>query len=239
MGVQQANRAAEVNEMWRVRQKELELDERQMRRLKDGDRVESDRHLVGSSEQSSRLKEVDGNAASCQPRKRGSEGFSLHEDGSLKDEEVEEFLNSRKKRGRGSVGSRMEEPGPYLIPSSSLGLSEKLNSDSRIGEEWEQRVLGPEKPSFLKSEDEKIECFLARDKRKERDSVERSKDRHRSKKEKTHHKKKKDKKSKKKDKKSKKRHVIRLVDRHNQPIKVGSYTDCFPLWNNLIFPERF
>ncbi|XP_068652970.1 uncharacterized protein [Aristolochia californica] len=203
LGVQQANRAVEVNEMWRVRQKELELDENQIHRSKDKGRVENDRHHVGSSERSSRYMEVDRNAASCLPGKRGNEDCYLNEDGSLRDDEVEEFLHSRRKRGRGTVGSRMDEAGPYLMPSSSLDSSEKHNSDVRVGEEWEQRVLGPEKPSFLSSDNRGTECFVTCDGRNDK---ERSKDRRRSKKEKTHHKKKKDKKLKKKDKESKKRH---------------------------------
>ncbi|KAF4390082.1 hypothetical protein G4B88_005000 [Cannabis sativa] len=60
-GVQQANRAVEINEMWRVRQKELELDDRLKDRSKD-------------------------------QRSNGA----------------------RAKRGRGAVGPRMDETGPYL-----------------------------------------------------------------------------------------------------------------------------
>lgn len=57
----------------------------------------------------------------------------------------------RMKRGRGAVGSRMDEPGPYpaCAPSSP---SEKLlpSHEVRPLDEPRRRVLGPEKPaSFL------------------------------------------------------------------------------------------
>ncbi|KAF8379291.1 hypothetical protein HHK36_028724 [Tetracentron sinense] len=152
-GVQQANRVAEVNEMWRVRQKELELDDRLKGRSRDKSSSSSNSHRDHSDppkSTSTRCRETDKDAADLRTsRKRGSEDCYTSEDG-LKDEEIEEFLHSRVKRGRGAIGSRMDETGPYLPPSVS---QEKLfaNHDVRVKEEWESRVLLPEKPSFLKS----------------------------------------------------------------------------------------
>ncbi|XP_077235483.1 uncharacterized protein LOC143877363 [Tasmannia lanceolata] len=197
LGVQQANRAVEVNEMWRVRQKELELDNRLMGRSRDQNRDRSDRHHGDTSERTPRCEEFDKDASGlCTSSKRGNEDCYSGGDGGLRDEEVEEFLHSRVKRGRGAIGSRMDEPGPYLLPSSSQ------SSDMRVVEEWEQRVFGPEKPSFLKSHQPAAESMLprVRNKVKKVDGVSsekrHSKDGHRSEKDKSLDNKKKEKKSK-------------------------------------------
>lgn len=60
-------------------------------------------------------------------------------DQGLREEEIDQFLHSRIKRGRGAVGSRMDDTGPY--PSAHC-LSED-HSDVRVKEEWEQRIIGP------------------------------------------------------------------------------------------------
>jgi hypothetical protein len=43
----------------------------------------------------------------------------------------------------------MDDPGPYL--DSSSHDHDKPSADIRMEEEWERRVQGPEKPSFLRS----------------------------------------------------------------------------------------
>ncbi|KAF4346488.1 hypothetical protein G4B88_012525 [Cannabis sativa] len=91
-GVQQANRAVEINEMWRVRQKELELDDRLKDRSKD-------------------------------QRSNGA----------------------RAKRGRGAVGPRMDETGPYL-PRGPNPKEELLTNI-----EHRNVVYGPKKPYSLES----------------------------------------------------------------------------------------
>ncbi|KAL4189893.1 hypothetical protein AMTRI_Chr08g209320 [Amborella trichopoda] len=207
-GVQQANRAAEVNEMWRLRKKELELDNRlKDSRDKEGPRRDSHHHHESSDDilkESSRkrcrrdshhhVEKVhktrsskkssssrfmsDDSSLSEEMRERDldrrDEGIHkrsayLHrspghrgnqsdgedyssDDGSLKDEEVEEFLHSRTKRGRGSVGSKMDETGPYL--QSDRGKALLPSTDERIEEEWEKRVFGPQKPLELMVKDE-------------------------------------------------------------------------------------
>ncbi|XP_019418654.1 PREDICTED: uncharacterized protein LOC109329438 isoform X2 [Lupinus angustifolius] len=162
-GVQQANRAVEVNEMWRLRQKELELDERVKGTSKDksnADRSHRDgnssssprRHAfavnsstgVASSRSTGRHAIVDdstGVSASCSSKRQNE-----HSPEGLKDEELEEFLHSRKKRGRGGIGPRMDETGPYLPPPHPY-RDPSPSPDAR-----EHRVIyGPARPPSLKS----------------------------------------------------------------------------------------
>uniref|UniRef100_A0A0A8YAG2 Uncharacterized protein n=1 Tax=Arundo donax TaxID=35708 RepID=A0A0A8YAG2_ARUDO len=143
-GVQQANCVVEVNEMWRAREKELELESKMKSRSKDRDdsRGEKRKSDLRNESSSSRI-ELDDitykRELSC----------SDQEDG-LGDDEIERFLHSRVKRGRGTVGSRMDEPGPYL-DSSSRRQDNGPSPDFRVEEKWECQVQGPEKPSFLTS----------------------------------------------------------------------------------------
>ena len=65
--------------------------------------------------------------------------------------------DGRAKRGRGAVGSRMDEPGPYLPDSKEKHLANP--DDLEYRESWNNRVvLGPEKPrnrkSYSSSDDE-------------------------------------------------------------------------------------
>ncbi|XP_062188085.1 uncharacterized protein LOC133891386 [Phragmites australis] len=144
-GVQQANRVVEVNEMWHAREKELELESKMKSRTsrskdRDDSRGEKRKSDLRNQRSSSRI-EQEGITynSSC----------SDQEDG-LGDDEIERFLHSRVKRGRGAIGSRMDEPGPYL-DSSSHRQGNGPSPDIRLEEKWERRVQGPEKPSFLRS----------------------------------------------------------------------------------------
>ncbi|KAK7246663.1 hypothetical protein RIF29_41533 [Crotalaria pallida] len=194
-GVQQANRAVEVNEMWRVRQKEVELDKRVKgtsskdksngeRSHRDGIRSRSprrhdaaynstsasssfsskreykvDERVEGTSKEKSRGdRSLRDDNSSRSPRRHAvvdnstsdSHSYSSkreyeHSPEGLKDEELEEFLHSRRKRGRGAVGPRMDETGPYLPPHPCRDPSP--SPDAR-----EHRVIyGPERPPSLKS----------------------------------------------------------------------------------------
>ncbi|XP_038888945.1 protein FAM133 [Benincasa hispida] len=143
LGVQQANKAVEVNEMWRVRQKELELDDRLRGKSRDGNNAS---RRQGSFRASSDFSH-DIPSSSSPSNKRVSEDCLLREDQGLKDEELEEFLHSRTKRGRGAVGSRMDETGPYLAPNNESDLSWPSCSNATD----RSVVHGPERPSFLKS----------------------------------------------------------------------------------------
>ncbi|KAF4354381.1 hypothetical protein F8388_016204 [Cannabis sativa] len=201
-GVQQANRAVEINEMWRVRQKELELDDRLKDRSKD-QRSNGARYNNGGGFKSNRHTAVnDGANASCSSSKSS---YSRNDDG-LKDEELEEFLHSRAKRGRGAVGPRMDETGPYL-PRGPNPKEELLTSI-----EHRNVVYGPKKPYSLEScessetDTESSETDTDDNKREKkrrkthsRNSKKPHKDKHKSKK------KSKDKKKKRKEEKRRKR----------------------------------
>lgn len=91
-----ANRNVEENEMWRARQKELELDD-ELRRRKHGDsgpnRSKNSKDS-GRSSKSQHDDEVD-MLPSCSLRKRVYEDYDIKKDEGLRDEEVDEFLHSR------------------------------------------------------------------------------------------------------------------------------------------------
>ncbi|KAF2921944.1 hypothetical protein DAI22_07g072800 [Oryza sativa Japonica Group] len=140
-GVQQANRVVEVNEMWRAREKELELESKMKRSRGLGDARGEKRKSDLRNQSSSPRVEEEGIAYNS--------SYSDQEDG-LGDDDIEKFLHSRVKRGRGAVGSRMDEPGPYLNVASRSQENEP-NADTRVEEKWERRVQGPEKPLSLRS----------------------------------------------------------------------------------------
>ncbi|KAK8522328.1 hypothetical protein V6N12_056040 [Hibiscus sabdariffa] len=149
-----ANRAVEVHEMSRVRHTELELNDRLKARSKadsghNGSHV--DRSIYYRSTNRRRESEV------------------------TMDEEIDEFLQSRVKHGQGSIGSRMDETGPYLPTDSEF--PGKLPTTS-IGMEHHAK-LGPEKPSSLRQD----ESFFNSEphehrKKKEKDHLERSDKKH-------------------------------------------------------------
>ncbi|BAT86954.1 uncharacterized protein HKW66_Vig0064420 [Vigna angularis] len=232
-GVQQANRAVEVNEMWRLRQKELELDKRIKEKSIDKsskDRSHRDDNLsrgtgrhsgidnstrTSASRSSHREYECDKNDKNSSDRNHKDDNSSRspgrhavvdksssvytscpsereHEHGveGLKDEELEEFLHSRTKRGRGAVGPRMDETGPYLPPDSDGEPGTSPNVRHR------RVIFGPEKPLSLRSYDTSDEEELHEEKRKKsKKSHSRSSDKEHSKrrksKDKSKHKKKK------------------------------------------------
>ncbi|GJN03174.1 hypothetical protein PR202_ga20584 [Eleusine coracana subsp. coracana] len=137
----ESNRVVEVNEMWRAREKELELESKMKGRVRDHDdsRGEKRKNDLGHQGSSSRLD---------QERINYNSSYSEQED-ALGDDEIEKFLHSRVKRGRGAIGSRMDEPGPFLDSSRHQG--NEPSPDIRVEEKWERRVQGPEKPLFLRS----------------------------------------------------------------------------------------
>ncbi|CAK7330301.1 unnamed protein product [Dovyalis caffra] len=149
LGVQQTNRSVEVNEMWRVRQKELELDDRLRGRSRYDDNSSKNQMDVGSVPRSTSkrhfVNENDTSASSSSSKRVGS-SYSREDEG-LRDEEVEEFLHSRVKRGRGAVGSRMDDTGPYLPPCPDSEEKLSRSPDAKL----QRVVFGPEKPSMLKS----------------------------------------------------------------------------------------
>ncbi|KAJ0667606.1 hypothetical protein HanPI659440_Chr17g0679651 [Helianthus annuus] len=143
LGVQQSNRAVEVNEMWRAREKEKELDNRFKKYEKRGTY-----NGVSDSKRStsSRIEDYERKHTSvCSSSKSAIEG-------ELKDDEIEEFLHSRAKRGRGTVGSRMDETGPYLPDSKGKTHLESPNDTGyRENGDNNRAILGPERPRNRKS----------------------------------------------------------------------------------------
>ncbi|KAL6498902.1 hypothetical protein OROHE_026409 [Orobanche hederae] len=161
-GVQHANRVVEVNEMWRLRQKQLELDNRLRGARNDSGSGRSYKDVCESRRsRSSSGNEVEiSSRASLSSKKRYIEDLDQMEDGGLKDDEVDEFLhssqpktlnlfNGRTKRGRGAVGSRMDEPGPYLpsCPDSRTNMSGSTDEKKKKA----SVLLGPQKPYYLKT----------------------------------------------------------------------------------------
>ncbi|CAA2963744.1 nucleolar 58-like [Olea europaea subsp. europaea] len=153
-GVQQANRAVEVNEMWRLRQKEKELDSR-LRGSRNGSSKRRSGSDVSNTSRSTSREYYDNeshSSASSSSKKRVTRESHPSKDDGLKDDEMEEFLHARIKRGRGDVGSRMDETGPYLPTSPN---SKQKQSGCPDEELRKKRILiGPEKPFSLKSDDE-------------------------------------------------------------------------------------
>lgn len=95
--LESANRAVEVNEMWRTRQKELELDDRLKGKLKEESSSGSKNHRESNSSRSTNKRHSvanDSANASCSSSKRAYSSHSREDDG-LRDEELEEFLHSR------------------------------------------------------------------------------------------------------------------------------------------------
>ncbi|KAL9321323.1 hypothetical protein ACSQ67_013162 [Phaseolus vulgaris] len=230
-GVQQANRVVEVNEMWRLRHKELELDKRIKEKSidkKSKDRSHRDdnssrctgRHAdnntrASASRSNNREYGLDKNDKSSSDRSHKDDNSSRspgrdavvdkspsfytscssereHEHGveGLKDEELEEFLHSRTKRGRGAVGPRMDETGPYLPPDADGEPGTSPNARHH------RVIFGPEKPLSLGSYESSYEEELHEERRKKsKRSHSRSSDKEHSKrrksKDKSKHKKKK------------------------------------------------
>lgn len=160
LGVQQANRVVEVNEMWRLREKQLELDSRLRgkRHESASGRGHGDIFVSQRSSNTGR-DEIEPNASSSDSSKTRTFHDRIPMEGEgLRDDEVDEFLQARTKRGRGTVGSRMDETGPYLSssPDSKRILSKSL--DEELGKR--RVLLGPEKPVSLKyiesSDDESL-----------------------------------------------------------------------------------
>ncbi|KAL8541667.1 hypothetical protein ACS0TY_002799 [Phlomoides rotata] len=173
-GVQQANRVVEVNEMWRLREKQLELDNRIRGGRNESSSERGSKDVSESRRSTSRGRnEMETSAStSLSSKKRSFRDFDPMESEGLRDDEVDEFLYSRTKRGRGAVGSRMDETGPYL-PSSPNSKRNVLESDDE--EPKKARVLlGPLKPhSLMSSESSDDETY--RDKKRKEKSKRHSK----------------------------------------------------------------
>ncbi|XP_051199403.1 uncharacterized protein [Lolium perenne] len=194
LGVQQANRVVEVNEMWRARGKELELESKMETRTSGGVDSRSQKRKSSRDQSFSSKNEQDRPyARSCSSRDPRSSSYSDREDSTsldredgLGDDEIEDFLHSRVKRGRGAIGSRMDEPGPYLTAPSSR-QDELASPDARVKEELKHRVYGPEKPLFLRSKSSDEEPSTSKRKHREKKNNSSTRERKEEKRRHKHH----------------------------------------------------
>jgi hypothetical protein len=146
LGVQQANKAIETSEMWKLRSTEIEFDER----LKRKSREESS---SGQSEQNNRRSFVrrctsaDENVTRSESSSSQSRNKRLQpedDEEGLGDVEIETFLQSRVKRGRGSVGPRMMDDTFPCRPETEL---------SRTSDKGDRKlVIQPERSPLLRRE---------------------------------------------------------------------------------------
>ncbi|GAA0145413.1 hypothetical protein LIER_05611 [Lithospermum erythrorhizon] len=157
LGVQQANRNVDENEMWRSRKKEKELDSRLKGRFRE--ESSSGKHHKDFRDcgrgRSKRVVDsglVDPSSASPSMKTVSEDIYSRDDDG-LKDDEIEEFLHSRSKRGRGAIGSRMDETGPFLTSCSDSTNNRFLISDNELDEQPKRVVRGPKRPASLMSDE--------------------------------------------------------------------------------------
>lgn len=92
-----ANRAVEVNEMWRLRDKQLELDNKLRGIRNESNNRRGYKDICESRTSTSRERnEIDNCARSnLSSKKRPVEGFDPMEDEGLKDDEIDQFLQSR------------------------------------------------------------------------------------------------------------------------------------------------
>ncbi|KAF3533070.1 hypothetical protein DY000_02036654 [Brassica cretica] len=183
LGVQQANKAVETDEMWRLRHAEIEFDER----LKRKSREESSGS--GQSEQGDRRsfvkrctsvdENVAGSSSSSSSQSRNKRWQPDGDDGKgLGDVEVETFLQSRVKRGRGSVGPKMDEPFPCLpVPEPSRTTD---TGDRKLVSQPEKRPILRHHTDSSSSSDDEVHERSHRKRKEHKQKLSKSK-RHKSK----------------------------------------------------------
>ncbi|CAG7884925.1 unnamed protein product [Brassica rapa] len=140
LGVKQSNRAVETNEMWKAR----ELENERLKRKSREESSRSSSQMKRSSSFSKRILDkrcssINDERKITQQSSSDKRLYLDDDDEGLGDDEIESFLqsrciclfaiasvtfsflhllslfvNDRNKRGRGSVGPRMDETGPYL-----------------------------------------------------------------------------------------------------------------------------
>ncbi|CAF2126603.1 unnamed protein product, partial [Brassica napus] len=172
LGVQQSNRAVETNEMWKAREKEIELEnERRKRKSREESSSSSSSRMKRSGSFSKRS--LDKRCSSSNDEKRFTHPLDDEDEG-LGDDEIESFLQARNKRGRGSIGPRMDETGPYLP-------AEKVDELQSSGTRERKVVLGPERPPSLRqhSDDKETGRRIKKDSKKdEKTKKKRKRDKH-------------------------------------------------------------
>ncbi|KAF2585499.1 hypothetical protein F2Q70_00034000 [Brassica cretica] len=178
-----ANKAVETDEMWRLRSAEIEFDER----LKRKSREESSGS--GQSEQGDRRsfvkrctsvdENVAGSSSSSSSQSRNKRWQPDGDDGKgLGDVEVETFLQSRVKRGRGSVGPKMDEPFPCLpVPEPSRTTD---TGDRKLVSQPEKRPILRHHTDSSSSSDDEVHERSHRKRKEHKQKLSKSK-RHKSK----------------------------------------------------------
>ncbi|KAJ4873522.1 hypothetical protein Rs2_44795 [Raphanus sativus] len=208
LGVQQANKAVETDEMWRLRRTEIEFDQRLKRKSRDESTSVQSEHN-NSRSFVKRCTSVDDNVARSSPsssqsrNKRWQPGYDDDDGKGLGDVEVETFLQSRVKRGRGSVGPKMDEPFPCL-PITELPTASGTGDRKFAVEPERWPLLRHNTDSSSSSEEEEAH---GRTHRKRKEHKQKLSKRHKSKEKKRDHKskeKKKDRKEKRRDEKKRK-----------------------------------
>ncbi|XP_010447208.1 PREDICTED: G patch domain-containing protein 1 [Camelina sativa] len=160
LSVQQANKALETNEMWSLRSKEIECDER----LKSKSRQESS---SGQSEHSNRkgfvkrctsldenvTTHLSSSPSSSQNRNKRWQSEDDDDYQGLRDVDVKTFLQSRVKRGRGSVGPKMDETFPCL-PVTELSRTSGTGDRKLVRQPERSPLLRRRTDSSSSSEEE-------------------------------------------------------------------------------------
>lgn len=162
--VQQANRRAEEEEMWaqRAAQREREAHEHKETRgrqrvhnwERDGSQRRHSRSRGSSRSRAQRSSHNDdGSGATAAvapvpapgPAAAGVEEQGQLDEGGLGDEAVAAMLAARRPRGRGALGSRMDEAGPY---AQAPGGQELENEDVVV---IRRIPVGPSRPEWLQA----------------------------------------------------------------------------------------
>lgn len=189
LGVQQANKAVETDEMWKLRRAEIEFDERLKRKSREeSSSVQSEQNNRRSFVR--RCSSVDENVARSSPsssQSRNKRWQPDDDDGKgLGDVEVETFLQSRVKRGRGSVGPKMDEPFPCL-PATELSRTSDTGDRKLVLQPERRPILRHDTDSSSSSSDDEVHGRTHRKRKEHKQTLSKrhkSKDKKRDRKEK-------------------------------------------------------
>ncbi|KAG7583781.1 hypothetical protein ISN44_As08g032980 [Arabidopsis suecica] len=128
--------------MWRVRKKEIELEDEIHKGKSREESSSSQMKQNGSFLKRSLDKRCNSGDEKMVTCASSSKRWYSEDDEGLGDDDIETFLHSRrKKRGRGSIGPMMDETGPYL-PAENRTFQSCDRRERKV-------VLGPERPPSL------------------------------------------------------------------------------------------
>ncbi|EFN53384.1 hypothetical protein CHLNCDRAFT_137165 [Chlorella variabilis] len=98
-----------------------------------------------------RRQREEGEQGEAAQRQRGHSSGHAEEGGHVSDDAIAAMVASKRSRGRGGVGSRMDVPGPYL-PSGET--AELANDDTEL---VRRQQLGPARPEWLQRQEQEQE----------------------------------------------------------------------------------